>query len=297
MAALGCPSFAGNNVFAKEEMMKLRVVGSEEMKADMTEHTDWDGSSRVASVLIHLDADGGISQMQPCIFGESDSKYLDATNIWEKQPQGAVLKIGSIDLALFVFRGSLVSDWLEPGKFHWSYRLPSKKTKDKFHIVDEAKLPELGASKIWVRAFLQPIPGPKLKLVLGFAPENDITSIIGYQHKAFPVFECGNTTIPIKPTDTMGMGIGLMPYFLDGREEEGDDLVMPSSWTVKTAVAGLFGEGTRPVIRRIAATWNSAKAGAASFETEPSVHRFPNPRPETDAEAEPEEGEYLGKCN
>ena len=87
MTALKCGIFKKNNVFEKTEMIKFRVAGSEDLKADLTEHASWDGSTKVASLLIHLDGDGVLTQMQPCLFGEADAKYLDATNIWENQTE------------------------------------------------------------------------------------------------------------------------------------------------------------------------------------------------------------------
>ena len=133
---------------------------------------------------------------------------------------------------------------------------------------------------MWVRAYLQPVPGPKVKLVLGIAPADDINTINGGQHRAFPMFECGHCHLPLLPSDTMELGIGLTPYFLDTREEEGEDLVMPSSWAVKSAVSGLFKDGTKPVIKKTFQTWKTTLEDVGSWEEEPALNKFPDPQPE-----------------
>ena len=58
MTAFSCPIFKANNVFEKQEMIKFHVAGSEGLKEDPTEHADWDGTSKVASIMIHLGEDG-----------------------------------------------------------------------------------------------------------------------------------------------------------------------------------------------------------------------------------------------
>ena len=68
MTDLNCDIFSKNNIFEKNEMTKFRVAGSEDLKADLSEHANWDGKTKVASLLIHLDNEEGLTQMQPCLY-------------------------------------------------------------------------------------------------------------------------------------------------------------------------------------------------------------------------------------
>ena len=104
----------------------------------------------------------------------------------------------------------------------------------------------------------------------------------------------GHGHLPLLPADTMELGIGLTPYFLDTREEEGEDLVMPSSWAVKSAVAGLFKDATKPVVKKMFTTWRAALEDVSSWEEEPALNKFPDPRSEETDEPE-EEDDFIGR--
>ena len=52
MTALSCPIFRKNNVFSKEEMMKFRLVGQEDIRSDLTEHAGWNGKSKLFTLLL-----------------------------------------------------------------------------------------------------------------------------------------------------------------------------------------------------------------------------------------------------
>ena len=120
----------------------------------------------------------------------------------------------------------------------------------------------------------------------GVAPANNISSINGYQHRTFPMFECGHAHLPLLPADNMGLGMGVIPYFLDTREEEGEEHIMPSSWVVNSAVAGLFKDGTKPVAKKSSRSWKKVLEDVSNLEEEPSLYRFPDPQQEENLEEE-----------
>ena len=119
------------------------------------------------------------------------------------------MKIGAIDLGLFQFRGGLVSDWLEPNKFVWTYKTPSKRTKGKFNNVEMAKVGDYGATKLWTRAMLQPIAGPKMKLIIGVAPVDDMKTIPSTTTRPSPCSRSGMPTCSSSLLTTWGSVSGL----------------------------------------------------------------------------------------
>ena len=63
---------------------------------------------------------------------------------------------------MFSYQEGLVSDWLEPDKYNWEYRLPHETDKKKFYFVKDAGIAQYNAKPLWVRSLCQVIPGPKL---------------------------------------------------------------------------------------------------------------------------------------
>ena len=292
MTVLSCPAFEHNNVFKKEDMIKFRVAGAEALKEDLIEHAGWTGT-KGATAILHLNDTGEVVQAQPLLLGTQDAKYVDASLFWARQAEGAHVKIGPVDLNLFTFSGSMISSWVSPENFPWSYRIPSKSKPDKHHVIEKNKLKDHHASPLWIRAMIQPIPGPKFKVSLCAVPAENIVDLAGHATASFPIIEVGNTHLPLIPADgdretDLKLGLGFIPYFLDVRQVEGEDLEMPSSWSVKSAICGLTKTAMQPNQKKTFKNWSAAIA-AAQWEDRPSAHTFPDPRSEAPEEEEEED--------
>ena len=76
--------------------------------------------SPVAAVSLTVGERNKIEQCSLHIFGETDPKCLDAKTVFGEGYGGPEhqIKIDRIELQKLIFRGSLVSDWLNPNDFN-----------------------------------------------------------------------------------------------------------------------------------------------------------------------------------
>ena len=100
-----------------------------------------------------LDDDGLITAWQLHIFGKSKGCKLDASAFFTEQEEGNSVRIQELDLDTLVFRGSMVSEWVHPAKYHWEYRLPHESNKKKYYRVNEAEMGQHMAEVLWLRLY------------------------------------------------------------------------------------------------------------------------------------------------
>ena len=182
---LECPVFSDNNSLTCDIIWKHRVNGgSEAIKQKLIDDYNWDGSSTVATVACTLDDDGLITAWQLHIFGKSKGCKLDASAFFTEQEEGNSVRIQELDLDTLVFRGSMVSEWVHPAKYHWEYRLTHE--SDKYYRVKEAEMGQHMAKPLWLSSSCQVGPGPKLQVFLGAATvDSRITEIPGSSENYF----------------------------------------------------------------------------------------------------------------
>ena len=132
--------------------------GSEAIKGKLKSLYNW--SSSVASVAAKLDADGNIAEWQLHIFGKTKGAKLDANTFFVDQEEGNYMRIQEMALETLTFRGSMVSEWISPEKYHWEYRLPHESDPKKYYRVKEGDMAQYKAMPLWVRASCQVSPAP-----------------------------------------------------------------------------------------------------------------------------------------
>ena len=78
----------------------------------------------------------------------------------------------------------------------------------KFYSADRKELKEMGATDLWFRAAVQPIPGPgqKVEITLSIAPaDHDHVNqlVAGHNTTGFPVFKVGQGHLPMLPQEDL----------------------------------------------------------------------------------------------
>ena len=278
---LECPLFSGNNPLTGQVIWDHRVNGgSEAIKDKLKSLYNWDGSSSVASVAAKLDADGIIAEWQLHIFGKTKGAKLDANTFYVDQEEGNYLRIQEMALDNLIFRGSMVSEWIAPEKYHWEYRLPHETDPKKYYRVKEGDMPQYNAMPLWVRASCQVIPGPQL----GCAPAvNKVSELPGSSDKSFPLIFIEKFSVPFLPFESAGMGLGMgpIPFLIDTREsldfsEVGS--LFPDGQDLKRSMASFLQTGIKPNQRNEIGTW-SKELGVGSWVMRAPNHTWPEPRP------------------
>ena len=235
-------------------------------------------------VAAKLDADGIIAEWQLHIFGKTMGAKLDANTFYVDQEEGNYLRIQEMALDNLIFRGSMVSEWIAPEKYHWEYRLPHETDPKKYYRVKEGDMPQYNAMPLWVRASCQVIPGPKLQIFLGCAPaENKVSELPGSSDKSFPLIFIEKFSVPFLPFESAGMGLGMgpIPFLIDTREsldfsEVGS--LFPDGQDLKRSMASFLQTGIKPNQRNEIGTW-SKELGVGSWVMRAPNHTWPEPRP------------------
>ena len=283
--SLECPVFGGNNPLTGEMIWAHRVMGGSELiKEKLKESYNWDGFSSTATTAAKLDEEGNIEEWQLHLFGKSKGSKFDASTFYTEQDEGTHVRIQEINLEKFVFRGSMVSEWLPPTKYTWEYRTPHETDPKKYYRVKEAELAQYQAKPLWVRASCQVIPGPKLQVFLGCAPANNrITEWNGSSEKPFPLIFLEKFTIPFLPFEATGMdlGIGPIPFLIDMRDDLEFDVVAthcPDDQTIKKELSKFLQSAIKPNQRNEIKTWTK-EVGTGSWVARSPNHTWPDPKP------------------
>ena len=282
---LECSVFSGNKPFTGQHIWDHRVNGgSEGIKNKLKSDYNWDGTSSVATIAANLNADGLIREWQLNIFGKTKGAKLDSSTFFVDQEDGNHIRIQEMALDNLTFKGSMVSEWLSPEKYHWEYRLPHETDAKKYYRVKEGDLGQYSAMPLWVRASCQVIPGPKLQVFLGCAPaESNVSDLPGSADKSFPLILLEKFSVPFLPFEAAGMklGMGPIPFLVDTREdldftEVGN--LFPDGQVIKHSMAKFLQSGIKPNQRNEIKTWNK-EIGVGSWVMRAPNHTWPEPRP------------------
>ena len=279
--------FNNNEVISNDELT-ITTGGSEAIQELVKNTASWDGSSPVAAVGITINADGDVTMSEVFLMGTKDGTKIDATVLFGgERHENDCVKISSISLADFLFKGSLVSEWIDNNDFTWVYRKYNPDTgryKEIQHL-DEPGMKSMNISKLFMRCHLTVIPGPKLQVRIGVAPCEDIENMAGHDAQNFPFIsinkEFNATLIPEEP-DQANWGLGLAPFIIHNQRETPP---LPNSMTIKQTVAGLMKNVVKPTSKTKHRTWVEV-AGAAHWEEIPTNYSWPDPQPENNEEAE-----------
>ena len=295
MPSLECGVFSKNGEISETILANFVVKGTSDAVQEAVKRSGWDGSSPNAAVGITVNKEGELTQSELFLMGTKDSIKISATVLFGgDRDENDIVKISSINLADFLFKESLVSDWIDNSDFTWVYREfnpATGKYKETQHI-DEPGLKRLKITKLFLRCSLAPIAGPKLHVKLGVAPCDDIKNMAGNTAQNFPIIsinkEFNATLLPEEPIQA-NWGLGLTPFLIYLDESLP---VFPSSMAIKQAVAGLLKNVVKPTMKTKHRTWMDV-VGGGQWEEIPTNFMWPDPLPETD---ETEElGAYLLK--
>ena len=250
MAELTDSVFANNGTLERKELAKQRIKAIEDISEDLREYSDWDGRLPVSALVLHQ-TEGILDQCLLQLLGFTDStKRMDARTLLG--PQYAFdnhqVVISKLDLSSFRFRGNTVSDWLSPTEFTWKVQRPSTVVTEAWRDVDKVKVEEDGGQPIWLRAHVQPWTGLKLKVTLGCYSIKDIKRIQDSDHHRFPMLTLGTMMIPMAaaPNPKLKLGLPLLPYLWDDRDEFEDDMPFPTWEEVLSATVGFFRSSSAP---------------------------------------------------
>ena len=251
MTELSDDIFKNNGDLPRNEILKYRIKGVEDISKDLVEFSAWDGSMPVSSVALNLE--NGI--IQQCIFhmeGQTDAKRIDAKTVLGSDYRGGPghqVRIGKLELNKFVFQGSLVSNWLGPNDFEYTVQRPSSGAKGVWREVDRTKVEEDGGLPLWIRAVAQPWPGLKVKVTFGLFTAKDVHKVTDSSHSGFPFVNLVTITIPILPglPENHNIRLPFTPYLIDASEEtEEEDVVLPNWLGILSACNGMFRDTTAP---------------------------------------------------
>ena len=282
MPSLECDVFVYNETMDPGNMANLIIQGGSEVVQAKMKQKGWDGSSPSACVGLTIDKEGSITQSELFLMGVKETMKLDATLLFGgERHEKDYVKIQSINLSDFLFKGSLVSEWIHNNDFEWVYRQYNPETgkyKEVGHL-EENGMKDLNINKLFLRCHLSPIPGPKLQVRLGVASCNDVEQMVGYRFTNFPVIaintEFNATLQPDEPSNAK-WGIGLSPFII---HHETNAPPMPASMTIKQAVAGLMKNIMKPTIKTKHKTWVEV-VGMGFWEEVLTNYTWPDPLPE-----------------
>jgi hypothetical protein len=288
MPPLECQVFSHREIMDPSAMTALTIQGGSEVVQTKMKENGWDGSTPAACVGLSIDKDGSITQSELFLMGVRDTIKLDAGVLFGgERHEKDYVKIQSINLADFLFKGSLVSSWIDNNDFTWvfkQYNPESGKYREVGHL-DENGIKRLNLTKLFLRCHLSPIPGGKLQVRMGVASCNNVDQMTGYNFMNFPVISINkefNATIGPEEPSNANWGIGLSPFII---HHEASPPPMPASMTVKQAVAGLFKNIMKPTIKNKHKTWTEV-VGAGQWEEMPTNHTWPDPLGETEENTE-----------
>ena len=244
--------YGGREPVSRKNIEDFRIRGLEEIADDLKEHGGWDGVSKVGSVAFRVDRQGKLTQDILHLLGTTEPKRLDAQVVFGREypHEGHQVKIEKVDLSHFRFRGSLRSAFLGHVEFVWSVWRPSTKEPGTWKEVEKASALKEGAKPVHMAATVMPWSGGKLKVDVGIVASNDLSKEGDPAHPRFPMMGIYSGYATFANSDTVkGTGLPTMPYIIDAREVEEEELAsleLPSSWDLKMGVYSLFKKVSAP---------------------------------------------------
>ena len=187
------------------------------------------------------------------------------------------VKIEKTDLANFRFRGGLRSAFLGSSEFEWSVHRPSTEKPGVWREVDKATVLKDGGFPLFMAAVAQPWTNLRLKLEVGVISSQDLAKEGEPSHPRFPMVGVYSGFASFAHSNIVeGTGLPTMPYLIDAREVEGEEmagLCLPTSMELKEAFFKLFSEGSAPHTKSnmdklreaLQGDWRKAKASKYSF--------------------------------
>ena len=294
MPILECDVFSQKDGMDPALLADLTIQGGSEVIQDKMKLRGWDGSSPGACVGLTVDSQGSITQSELFLMGVKDSIRLDATIVFGgERHEKDYVKIQSINLADFMFKGSLVSEWVDNNDFDWVYRQYNPNTQKYREVghLDENGMKKMDINKLFLRCHVSPIPGMKVQVRLGVAVCKDVEQMVGFNFQNFPVIsinkEFNAALLPEEPSGA-NWGIGISPFII---HSESNAPPLPASITIKQAVAGLMKNIMKPTYKTKHKTWSEV-VGAGFWEEVPTNFTWPDPLPETE---DCELGTYFSK--
>jgi hypothetical protein len=279
---LDCDAFKGNNPLTGEIIWKHRVFGgSEAIKEKLKELYLWDGTSNIATIAAKL-KDGKVETWHLYLFGRTKGIKVDSSTFFVDQEEGNTLRIQEMDLDSLIFQGGMVSEWLSPDKYKWEFRLPHEEDPKRYHRVKTPDLAQYNAKPLWMRSATQVVPGPKLSVLLGVAPADQITEIPGSTQGQFPLIFVEKFSVPFLPFESsdMELGMGPIPFLIDDRQDLDFSEVgtsCPDGQTLKLEMAKYLQSAMKPNQKNEVKTWLK-EVGAGNWVTRAPAYTVPDPR-------------------
>ena len=237
--------FKNQGIIPADTLSKFKIKGIEDIDKDLVEFGSWDMAIPVAAVGLVV-REGQVNQCVLTLHGGTDPKRLDAKIVFGESYKGKEqhIKIESVDLQKFCFRGTMVSQWMSPQEFSYRVMRPSASTPGAWREVEQAKVEADGGASLWMRAVVQPWTGLKLKVTLGLMTSNDISNIPESTNPRFPFINILSTHVPILPTPPPEVSVSLpfVPYLLCDEEDD----VLPEWKTILRSCNGMLRETTAP---------------------------------------------------
>ena len=283
----------------KESFIASRVVRGGSKKVEQAMRKDgWDPLNPLGAVSLYLTGSSGtVNSAKLVLAGILPGFDLeDISPIFPKAPEGASIHFDNFDLNSLQFMSSQMSTrWIPDSEFSWTLYVEGKNEngQDEKISVSPANFGKYHASKICLRASAQPVSAEKLKVTIGISPVSydELQKFDQFNDIGFPVIDIATVLVDIFPQEeaTDGFGIGVRPYLLDKRKEEGGPL--PTSTSIKAAVCDLLARATMPSSKKSTKTWADAIA-KKDWSARPSGKEWPKP---LDSDEDTDETDVSGR--
>ena len=245
MSELKDKIFGNNGVLSEESIKKYKLNALEDIGKDLVEFSNWDLKTPVATVALVLES-GEPGQCILNLHGETDQKRLDAKTVFgqDYKGEGHQVRMGKIELQKFVFRGSLVSDWVSPQNFPYTVQRPSISQPGVWRDIEQQRVEADGGQALWLWAVIQPWHGLRLKVTIGLHSAKDMMKVQDSEHKRYPFISLlsANVAVLPSPPEEVEVCLPFIPYLIDDREE--DDSILPSWKAIVKGVNGMFRDTT-----------------------------------------------------
>ena len=120
MPSLECGVFSKNGEISETILANFVVKGTSVAVQEAVKRSGWDGSSPNGAVGITVNKEGELTQSELFLMGTKDSIKISATVLFGgDRDENDIVKISSINLADFLFKESLVSDWIDNSDITW----------------------------------------------------------------------------------------------------------------------------------------------------------------------------------
>ena len=187
------------------------------------------------------------------------------------------VKIEKVDLATFRFRDGLRSAFLGSSEFTWSVHRPSSEKPGVWREVDKGTVLKDGGLPLFMAAVVQPWTNLRMKLDVGVISSSDLAKEGEPSHCRFPMVGVYAGFVSFAHRDAAkGTGLPTMPYLLDSREVEAEEMAelsLPTSMELKEAVFNMFTRVEAPHTKSnmdklrevLQGDWKKAKSSKYTF--------------------------------